>query len=106
MTLRRAALIAGLGILVFVPPVLLLLGIDPPSGSGGQTVSGFAAKGLASTPGGRLMLAAWWLFLFGLIALVILKFWTKRSNNTPHTDARSSARFDQRPSARAGGRGR
>jgi len=104
MTFGRATLIAVLGIVVFMPPLLLLLGIDPPSG-GGQTVTGFAAKGLASTGGGRLMLAAWWVFIFGLIALVILKYRPKRSNSTQHTDARANAARDQPPSARAGERG-
>jgi hypothetical protein len=105
MTFGRAALITVLGIVVLVPPLLLLLGIDPP-GPGGQTLTGFAAKGLASTTGGRLMLAAWWVFIFGLIALVILKYWPKRSNSTQHTDARANAVHDQPPSARAGERGR
>ena len=105
MTFGRATLIAVLAIVVFAPPALLLVGVDPAS-PGGKTLSGFAAKGLASTSGGRLMLAAWWVFMFGLIALVILKYWPKRSNSTPHADARASAPLDQLPSARAGERGR
>jgi hypothetical protein len=40
------------------------------------------------------------------LALVFLTIWRQRSNSTPHADARASAALDQRPSARAGERGR
>lgn len=82
MTLRRALLIVVLAVVVFLPPAFLLFGANAPTGS--RSLSGFAAEGLASTEGGRLALAAWWVFVFGLVALVILKRGRKRSNSTQH----------------------
>ncbi len=48
-------------------------------------------------------LITWFALCFGLWFLALRR---KRSNSTPHSDARSSALLDQPPPARAGERGR